>query len=250
MSGPVGPFRPDELLGSDGPIRESDQAAALASARELEQSLPPDAVRPSADFTTRVMAAIAVEPVPRPVGFLAALWARPNPRGFIASLRQAWAIASGGLGRPMAARSAALAYVLVVAILGLSLTGVAAVGAASALHVFGPDRTAPPIVSPSPTPSPEPTDDLSGPTESAEPGESPEPSGTEEASESPEPSETGGGGSPGPVKTPRPSAAPSPTPGHTDDNGGSETPEPSDDHGGGSGGSGSPSQSPKPSATP
>jgi len=246
MSINSGSFRPDELAGSDADIADAERAGSYAAARELEQALSSEGVHPSAGFADRVMAAVALEPAPRPTGFLAPLRDRHSLAGVVASVRSAWVVASSGVGRPVRARGLALAYVLAVMLVGASLTGVAAFGTAGAMGFFTPDNSpSPSILTPGPTPSPEGSSDASS---SPEPNESAEPSGSPDASESAEPS-----GSSQPGDSSHSGATSSPPA----SNGGS-TVAPSDDHGGaspspgsgdGSGGSGS-SQSPRPSDTP
>ncbi len=244
MNQSQGSFRPNEIAGADQLPNDAELATAWSMARELEASRPPETIGPSAPFVDRVMAAVALEPAPRRAGFLAELRARPGLAGFAASVREAWTVASGGPGRPAGARGLALAYVLAVAVIGASLTGVGVYGAAGALGLLDGDRSPTPAVatpSPSPSPSPEPsrTPDVST---SPEPSESAEPSGTLE----PEPSDDGSPspdatiapvptGSPA-AKTPIP-VDPTPSPSASDDHGGS-SPEPSDTP--------RPSDSPKP----
>jgi hypothetical protein len=245
MSQTPGSFRPSELDGSEQRAGDADLAGAYAIARELEASLPSESIGPSADFTDRVMAAVALEPAPRAAGFLAALRARPGLAGLATSVRAAWAVVGGGPGRPMRARGFALAYVLAVLVIGTSLTGVAAYGAAGALGLFdadasptpsvqetvAPSTTPAPSASPSPTvtPSPSPTESVE-PTKSVEPSESVEPSGSSE----PEESDDHGGDSPGASDD----GASSPEPSLDDESAAepSDTPRPSD--------------TPKPSQTP
>jgi hypothetical protein len=254
MSGHPGRFRPDELSDPGRGATDPEQAAALAAARELEQALPGDAVRPSADFSERVMAALASEPAPRPVGFLARLHVRPGIAGLIASVQEAWAVAARGAGRPLAARGMALAYVLAIVVLGVSLTGVAAMGTVGALGLLSPDRTpASSIVSPEPLTSPSisPLPSVSEPTDSEAPGETIEPSESPGASESEGPDgATGGGSGSTPTATathkPENESSGSPKPSASDDHAGDGSPAPSED----SGGASWPSASPRPSGTP
>jgi hypothetical protein len=259
MSGQPGRFRPDELSDPDRQITPAEQAAALAAARELEQSLPADAVRPSTDFGERVMAALASEPTPRPVGFLTRLHLRPGIVGLIASVREAWSVAARGAGRPIASRGMALAYVLAIAVLGLSLTGVAAIGTAGALGLLSPDRSpASSITSPEPLTSPSvtPPSSVSQPTDSEAPGETAEPSESPGASESDGPDGAGGGSGTSPVATPthwpEDEASGSPKPTWSNDHSGDGSPAPSEDAGGSSwpGSSPRPTDSPRPSETP
>jgi len=236
-------FRPGELEGADQRAGDAELAASLAMARELEASRGGDAIAPSAGFTDRVMNAIALEPLPRPAGFLAALRARPGLAGLTASVREAWAVVGAGPGLPMRARGLALAYVFAVAVIGTSLTGVAAYGAAGVLGLLDGDASPTPSVQestapstpPAPTRTPEPTVSPSPtpePTESVEPTESSEPDGSNE----PEESDDHGGESPDASDD----NESSPEPSLDDDD--DDSPEPSDTP--------RPSDTPKPSQTP
>jgi hypothetical protein len=196
-----------------GPTEGTELDDALDAIAALDAVAGDATVRVGPAFTERVMAAVAGEPSPAPVGFMAPLRRRGILAGFGESVRQAWA--SIGAGRPAFARATALAYVLVVVLAGTSLVGAATFGAAGALGLLGPHETA--LPSPEPTLPPDSTPRPATeqrpsvePTESAEPGET----------ETPEPSDDHGGGG----------AEPS------DDHGGGGV-EPSDDHGGGSDGS-------------
>jgi hypothetical protein len=211
-------FGMDELGDAFG----SEVADALEVGRLLESSIDASTMElPAAatgfdaateargEFGDRVMAALADEPAPAAAGFLLPLRRRGYVRGLGASVRQAW-VAVGGAGRPALGRVAALAYVLAVAIAGLSLTGAATIGAASALGMLGPSSTQ----TPSPT--------LPGPT-IAPPAIAP-----------PSAPPT----SPSPTVAPSiPAVSPTPSPTETDDHGGGGT-ELSDDSGGNSGPSG------------
>jgi hypothetical protein len=193
MSMNRGSFRPDELVGSDVEIPGAERAAAYAAARELEQALSTEGIHPPAGFADRVMAAVALEPTPRATGFLAPLRAHRGLAGVVASVRAAWLVAIGGDEgrRPARARGLAMAYVLAVTLIGVSLTGAAAFGTAGAIGLLTPDQTPrPSIVAPGPTRSPE-ASESTEPSDSAEPGESAEPSGSPEASESAEPGDSG-----------------------------------------------------------
>lgn len=182
-------LQPGEL----GDIDVRDLADAMAAARRLESALDDAPVRPSDGFADRLMATLADEPAPAAAGFLVPIRRRGLVAGFAESVRQAWA--SLGAGRPALVRSAALAYVLVVAIAGVSLAGAATLGAASAL-----DRLAP------------------GPTES------PQPTAPEPTLGPPEPTLAP---SVPPIQTPpvnEPSPSPSETPDESDDHGGNSGP--------------------------
>jgi hypothetical protein len=237
MSQTPGSFRPTELSGADRSPSDGELATAWSIARELEASLPPETVGPSPRFADAVMAAVAREPAPRRAGFLAALRARPGLAGFAASFREAWTVAVGGPGRPAGARGLALAYVLAVLVIGTSLTGVAAYGAAGALGFLDGDRSPTPSVE---TPSPEPSSSPE-PSRTPDVSTSPEPSASAEPSESVEPSDSK---SPEPTAT-APRSSPKASPEASDDHGGS-SPSPS----AGDDSSPEPSRTPRPSDTP
>ena len=242
MSQTPGSFRPSELEGTDAGLSDADLAGAWSTARELEAALPAEPVGPSAGFADRVMAAVALEPAPRPAGFLAVLRARPGLAGLTASVREAWAVVGSSGGRPIRARGFALAYVLVVLLVGTSLTGLATYGAAGLLGLLDGDASPTPTVqesaepslrptpsamptpaaTPSPTPSATPTESVE-PDESSEPEESddhesespgassePSPDASDDDDSSPEPS-LGDDSSPEPGDTPRPSDTPKPS---------------------------------------
>ena len=84
-------------------------------ARELEALGETPGVRPTADFSDRVMAAIEREPVPQPAVALGSALRRGRIGLAAAAIGDAWRVAFGG-GRPFAARAQALALVLVVAV--------------------------------------------------------------------------------------------------------------------------------------
>ncbi len=239
MSLSPGSFRPEEISDVDAVIRDGELAAAYAAARSLEQAMPVDHVRLSPDFADRVMAAVAAEPLPRAAGFLYGVFARPGPASLVASIREAWSTAAGASGRPFGVRAAALAYVFVVLVAAVSVTGAAALGTAGAFGLLSDDGSAAPtevIASPTTEPS-----HSAEPSSSPEPSESAEPSESPDVDESTEPSET-------PTSKPvgGPGTTPLPTP--SDDDGGGASASPSDDHGGSE--TGSPTDSPRPSDTP
>ena len=252
MSGSMGPFRPDELADGGARIPDAELAGSYAAARELEQALSSESVHPSATFSDRVMTAVAREPVHKPAGFLAPLQRRHGLVGLVASVRAAWGVAVGGGSRPMGSRGLAMAYVLAVLLMGASLTGFAAYGAAGAIGLLTtPDESpTPSLVEPAPTPSPGAISETPEPGESGEPGESLEPSGSPAGSEEPGDTSAPGTAQPRATSTPRGS----------DDNGGATASPSQDDHGGAtqtpgtgeetSGGDSGATQSPKPSDTP
>jgi hypothetical protein len=191
----IGPrnVHPDELGEADG----MDLQDALRVGNRLVEAMDEEPTPTDQDFVDNVMAALADEPTPGTTGFLVPLRRGGILGGFRESFRQAWA--SLGAGRPIVGRSAALAYVLAVAIAGVSLTGAAALGTAGALGLFN----ATPTESPAP-PTPAPT--------VAPPTVAPSPNAT----------------------APEPTLGPAPSPTKTDD----ETDEPDDDSGPGSDDSG------------
>ena len=239
MSGAPGSFRPEEISGPEASIRGGDVAEAYAAARALEHAMSTDPVRPSADFVDRVMVALVTEPAPRPAGFLLGIGARPGFASFVASFREAWAAVGGASGRPFGVRAAALAYVLVVLMAAVSLTGVAALGTAGAFGLLSRDASATPteVVA---SPAPDPTSDF-GPIHSPEPSDSAAPSDSAQPDDSLDP---------GTTRTPKPTTRPgvSESPARSDDAGASASPGTSDDSG--HSGSPSPSDGPKPSETP
>ena len=191
MSGPRR-FHPTEI------DLEADELTArlLETARDIEAYAATGMAAPTTGFEDRVMAAIAVEPMPRPTRGL----------GFLATLREAWAVAFGA-GRPLALRAQALALLLMVAVAVGSVGSVAVVGASRLLGPsVGPPTTPSPAPSPSALPSPVPTPSVS-------PSISPTPS---------------------PTTTARPTATETDEPSGTDDSGGSS----GSDSGSGSGNSG------------
>lgn len=244
-----GAFRPEELRDHAAGLGEAELIEILPAVRDLESISRSSAGRPSDEFTDRVMAAIAAEPAPRMAGVFARLRAHPGPAAFVASVRESWAMATRP-GRAFGTRAAALAYVLAIVVVGASVGGGAAIGAAGFIDgltpdgspapslpvdaslapssdpSLGPDHTMPPGGSEEPGESEAPGDsaepgssDGSSPEPSSSSDDSPEPSGspdstqTADPSDSPQPSD-----SPDPSDTPRPSDTPKP----------SDTPDPSD----------------------
>lgn len=207
-------FRPDELAGSagapDGGERPADAAGLLATARELEWLAASDEVGPSGGFEDRVMAAIALEPAPRPLAAAAVAARRGRPAAILAALGDVWRVAWSG-GRPLAVRAPAMA---VVALMFVGAVGLGGLGAAAAFGLLGPqDAPTPtpgPVFSPSPSviPTPGPSSSPAiAPSASPEPTASPSPSPTASPSESPAQAET-----PEPAETERPDGlVPEPT---------------------------------------
>jgi hypothetical protein len=218
-------FRPEELDGPGTGRPPGEDADLLGVAQLLERAVGVDDVRPTADFSARVMAAVALE-----------ARRRRSYRAVIAgAIRSAWQTARSANDPPLV-RARAVAVLLVVALAIGSLGGAATLATVGAIELLEPQPSTRPVVTPPPVPlaSPQPSE---GPTPSAtiEPGQSPEPTGTVEPSETPEPTASddhgggggGGGGSggsggstatPRPTRTPRPTDTPRPT----------ETPEASD----------------------
>ena len=229
-------LHPDELAGES--VSAQELGGALEAARSLEAATEVPAIRPSADFTDRVMARLEAEPAPGPVGYLVPL-RRAGLYGLLASLRQAWGLVGRG-ARPVAVRATALAYVLAVVIVGTSLTGLAAYGFAGAFGLLGPDRSAAPTqpldtpsprVQPTPTTEHEPTQDPPPepsimPSPSALESNEPEPTDDDRSTPRTTPRATEDGddhetGTPEPTDTPKPSgtskASPSPSESSSDD---------------------------------
>ncbi len=212
------PFGADELDGVSG-LAPDELASETRLARELEGTAARVSVRPSSDFTERVMAVVAKEPAAAPV--LAARMAlRHGSFGaLLASIRDAWRVTVSP-AFPMAMRAQAMAMVLLVAGLAAG-TGVVTAGA---LGVLDGDRPSPvtettePSVPVTEAPTAEPTAEPTQSPASIEPSSSPDPSpsiedGTDEPAGSAEPDKT-----PAPTKkpvatrTPSPTRTPTPTP--------------------------------------
>jgi negative regulator of sigma E activity len=159
----------DELGDADG--KELHEALRVANVLgDAMEDLP---VPAGEQFADKVMAALAYEPTPGTTGFLVPLRRRGILAGLGASVRQAWT--SMGTGRPMLGRSAALAYVLAVALAAASLTGAAALGAAGAFGLLGatptesPEPLTPSPTAPPPTAPPSPSNQVTQPTEAPTP---------------------------------------------------------------------------------
>lgn len=248
-SGPGRPFGPDELDGVSGSASD-DMLAATRLARTLEDVAARGSVRPSADFTDRVMAAVAQEPAAAPVRAAGTALRRGAVGAFLAALRDAWRVTVNP-AFPMVVRAQAIALVLLVA--GLATGGGLATAGALGLLDGDPPSPSPAIVVPSPSIEATPAPTLA-PTESLEPtpsmdDESAEPSGSPEPSESPdeesaEPTDdgstsSGSTGTPAPTRRPSPTRTPSPSATPSDDSGHSDEPE-----------TPRPSRTPDPSPTP
>jgi hypothetical protein len=235
VSGP-GRFDPSELRIAgepEPPIAAS--ADALAVARELDAVAAAVDVRPSEGFESRVLAAIANEPAPRLVVRPGAAVRGGRPAAFLLAVREAWGVATSG-GRPMAVRAQALAFVLLIAVAGVTLSGLTAVAVGGLLGTSSspaPSIDRGPSIPPAsaeptgPAPTPEPTPAPPA-TESARPAATPAAGETAKPAATAKPAQT-----PHPTRTARPIAT-------TTDG---ETPEPGDtaepSHDAGRGGSGS-----------
>jgi len=253
------PFGADELDGVSG-LRPDELAAETRLARELEGAAARVSVRPSPDFTDRVMAAVALEPAAAPV-VAARVALRHGALGaFLFSIRDAWRVTLSP-AFPLAMRAQAMAMVLLVAGLAAG-TGVVAAGA---FGLLDGDRSSPsvetrepsvpvtkapteePTESPesmepsaSPAPSPSFEDESAEPTESAEPMESAEPTGSPKPTRTVRPvATTSPTKKPSASPTPPPTSMPSPTETPSDDNEHSARPE-----------TPNPSRTPRPSETP
>jgi hypothetical protein len=232
MSG--GRFDPNEL--ADSGLTDAELAELLGAARAVER-VGRDDPSPSADFTDRVMAAVAAEPDPRPAVAAAAAVRRAEPGGVLVALRAAWRTAFGPGMRPLAVRAQAAALLLAVAVGITAVGGTVAVGAYRLLSrddapppspVVSPAPTAEPSSSPVPSASPEPSATPSpstGPTSSPGPTDSPVPTKTAAPTDTPKATS-----SPGPTDTPRPTDTPDPddTPDPTDTPDPDDTPDPTD----------------------
>ena len=191
------PFGPGELPPSEP---GGDLATSLATGRELEGLAAERMADPGEEFTDRVMAAIATEPVPQPVHVAGRALRVGAPIALLGAFRDAWRVAFGQ-GYPARARAQGLALVLVAAVGVGALTTAGGAAVAGALGAFDGDRPSPapttepsplpttsplqsPSVSPSPTVSPTPSPD---PTRSPAPTETPEPTDTDEPDETDEP---------------------------------------------------------------
>src|SRR4051812_37187475 len=92
-------------------LQPDDRNAEVRLGRELEGLGASAVVRPSPDFTDRVMAAIDAEPVPAPVVAAGSAVRAGSTAGVLASIRDAFRVAFG-TGFPAVARAQALAPVL------------------------------------------------------------------------------------------------------------------------------------------
>jgi len=190
-------------------------------ARELDALAADSAIVLAAGFVDRIMAVVALEPLPQPARAFRAAVLAGRLRSAVAAVGDAGRVVLGG-SAPARVRAQAFALVLVVAIASLAVAGGAAVGAIDLLN-----GNQAPVPGPT-TPLPSDATPTTCPSLSSEPGvapqASPPPSPTSEATETPEPSRT---------------------PGATEHPGTTLRPTTTDDHGDGSGegGSGSGSDS-------
>ena len=205
-------FGPDDLPPSSE-VAAPEIATSLGVGRQLDAFAGAERIEPRADFTARVMTAIAAEPAPQPAAVAGDALRRGRPLALVAALGDAWRVAFSG-GRPVAVRAQALAFVLVASIAIGSIGGLIGVGASGLFNrsdsgptpgpspaMPSPSPTISPSISPSPTPTPTPTPTPSR-TPRATPTETAEPTDTDRP-ETPRPGESdnsgpGGGGSSGP----------------------------------------------------
>ena len=188
------PFGPGELPPSEP---GGDLATSLATGRELEALAAERMADPGEEFTDRVMAAIATEPVPQPAHVAGRALRVGAPLALLGAFRDAWRV-TFGQGYPARARAQGLALVLIAAVGVGALTTAGGAAVAGALGVLDGDRPpAPPTIEPSPlsTPSPLQSPSVSpsptvSPTPSTDPTRSPAATATPEPTETVEPDET------------------------------------------------------------
>ena len=215
----IGPrnVHPDELGEAEG----IDVQDALRVGNRLVEAMDEAPMPTDQEFVDNVMTALADEPTPGTTGFLVPLRRAGIIGGFTQSFRQAWA--SVGAGRPMLGRSAALAYVLAVALAVVSLTGAAALGTAGALGLLNATPTDSPTPPPAPTPAPptvapSPSEDAPAPTVAP----SPSPTETDDETEDPDDDNSGpGGGGDDNTSRPRGNSGPGSSGSGSDDSGSS-----------------------------
>jgi hypothetical protein len=234
--------RTREIVGVLEPGSPWELARAATAARALERAARSDFVRLSEGFADAVMEAIAREPLPSPVAALGRALRDGRPGGLLAGLLDSWRVVRTG-DRPVAMRLQGLAFVLLVALLTVSLTATVAVGARELLWRTQPDT--PSEVAPSPPPAPiraveapssaeprpspsvsrdEPTPPTAAPTADQKQSQTPRPATTPGPTETETPNETeepGDSETPDATATPHPTDTPHPTetPGQTDDGG-------------------------------
>jgi hypothetical protein len=232
MNGAPARFSPEELPLDGRGVNAAAIGASLAVARELDALVAAPVPDPTPGFASRVMAAIATEPVPQPLTVFTAALVHGRLTGMLAALRDAWRVSTSA-GRPAPVRAQAFALVLLVVLTVGSVAGMA--GAAAGLFDSRPPDGSPFPTAPAlvlPEPSTEPTDKVA-PTPTADPSSpeatTPAPSRKPTVTARPTTRATQR-----PTATPRRTATPEPT--GTDDSGGG--------HGGDDGESPSPSDSP------
>jgi hypothetical protein len=169
--------------------------------RELELLAAGVAIVPPIGFADRIMAAVALEPLPQPARAFAVALLAGRVRAAVAAVGDAWRVI-GSRSAPLGVRAQALALALILAIGSLAVADGAAIGAIR-------------LLSPTP-PGPSPTTPLpsqAAPSAPPSPSSSPSPSPTSSPSPSPSsnanPQETVGG-------TPSPEVKATPTPASTD----------------------------------
>lgn len=220
MTGPRSPFDPAEVSGLDLEGEAAEIRAATAAARALEASMSSRDAAISPDLADRIMVAVRRVPPPRAIGVLDTLRRRPSPAGVLESLGLAWArLVSAG---SVAVRASALAYVALILVIGVSVTGAAAYAAAGAFGLFSQQSRVPDASQPAVTLQPIRSPSRSEDAESPEPSERAQPTDTAEPTESAGDEHQGGTGS---------GDGPSATPGDGEDGGGdassSSSPSPS-----------------------
>src|SRR5262245_36211724 len=99
-----------------------DEWTADAMARELEGLAVTSRVAPGMDFADRVMAAVAVQPLPQPVRAFGVALAAGRLRAAVAALGDAWRVTTTGVA-PAFVRAQALALVLLIGLLSLGVAG-------------------------------------------------------------------------------------------------------------------------------
>ena len=153
---PPEPFSRDEIVETGERAWGSEIEEATTTGRRVE-SAGQIAVRPSAEFADRVMAAVAREPLPAPARAAGEAVRHRRLAALVAAVGDGWRVSIGG-GRPLAARAQALALVIVAVLVVGSASTLVAVGAANLLRgESGPVETPAPSVVPVTSPSPSPS---------------------------------------------------------------------------------------------
>jgi uncharacterized membrane protein YgcG len=225
-------------VSAQPPIHPGDEVqVAAAMSTELERLAVEPGIRALEGFADRVMAAVALEPLPQPARAFRVALLGGRLSAAIASVGDAWRVVVSG-STPLGVRAQSLALVLVLAIGSAAIASGAAVGAMGLLSQS-------PTVTPGPT-SPLPSQPMQSPLPS--PSSSPSPSPSASPSATPD-AQVGASPSAEPTETPgstQRARTPSPTATGTDDHGGSRSG--SGGSGGGSG-SGGGNHTPTPSPT-